>query len=175
MLDIAVAYNRYKFIGHEFLTWLWFSIENEERRLIEICPDLTAFEIGNRLVLENRINDGFETITIKGDDAGLEEGIMALAKGAMVTELNLIFLADNQKWRFSIKGENLSLSSIKVPETGPVENKEDMEGLVLEKAFLYEKVFATVDSLFNFFILLRLSNKWQDQVMSDVRSWIQSK
>ena len=30
MLDIAVAYNRYKFLGNEFLTWLWFMIETDE-------------------------------------------------------------------------------------------------------------------------------------------------
>ena len=31
MLDISIAYNRYKYLGHEFLTWLWFIMENEPR------------------------------------------------------------------------------------------------------------------------------------------------
>ena len=29
MLDLAVAYNRYRFLGDEFLTWLWYTIEND--------------------------------------------------------------------------------------------------------------------------------------------------
>ena len=33
MLDIATAYNRYKFIGHEFLTWLLYLIETDGHRL----------------------------------------------------------------------------------------------------------------------------------------------
>ena len=29
MLDVAVAYNRFKFLGEEFLTWLWFVIDQD--------------------------------------------------------------------------------------------------------------------------------------------------
>jgi hypothetical protein len=175
MLDVSVSYNRYKFIGHEFLTWLWFSIDNDHQSLIAILPDLTALELGNRIVLENRVNEGSETITIKGDDAGMEEGLMALGKGAMVTEINLLFTADNQHWRFSLKGESLSMTSLKVPDTGPLESKEDLEGLVLEKAFLYEKAFDAVDTLFSHFIRLRISNQWQSDIMGAMKKWIQSK
>ncbi len=81
MLDVAIAYNRYRFLGNEFLTWLWYTLENHSSQLVEIDADLSALEIGNRMVLENRRNEGLETITIKGDDAGLEEGLLALKKG----------------------------------------------------------------------------------------------
>lgn len=30
MLDVSVSYNRYKFLGYEFLTWLWFAIEKDQ-------------------------------------------------------------------------------------------------------------------------------------------------
>src|SRR4030043_36420 len=89
MLDVSVSYNRYKFIGHEFLTWLWFLIEKNPDILKQLNPDLVSLEIGNRVMLENTTRDSLETITIKGDDAGMEEGILALKKGAVVTELNL--------------------------------------------------------------------------------------
>jgi len=54
MLDVAVAYNRFKFLGDEFLTWLWFIIENDPKYLKKFSPDLLSLEIGNRIVLENR-------------------------------------------------------------------------------------------------------------------------
>lgn len=81
MLDVAVSYNRFKFLGHEFLTWLWYSIENEPDILKNSENESVSLEIGNRIVLENRIGDSMETITIKGDDAGLEEGMLSLEKG----------------------------------------------------------------------------------------------
>ena len=30
MLDIATAYNKYKFLGNDFLTWIWFLIETDQ-------------------------------------------------------------------------------------------------------------------------------------------------
>ena len=54
MLDIAVAYNRFKFLGDEFLTWLWFVIEQDPSVLRNADPDLKSFEIGNRIVLEKK-------------------------------------------------------------------------------------------------------------------------
>ena len=97
MLDIAVAYNRFKFLGDEFLTWLWFVIEQDPAILKNIDPDLTSFEIGNRIVLENRGKDSVERITIKGENAHFEEGMLALTKGALVAELNLVCRTTEQK------------------------------------------------------------------------------
>jgi hypothetical protein len=172
MIDVAVAYNRYKFLGYEFLTWLWFAIEKDQKQLRISDPDLKSLEIGNRVVLENRRNDALETITIKGDEAGLEEGILALRKGAVVTEINLAYKAGDQQWRFTIKGENLSIAGLKPPDTGAVEKKEDIEGVVLEKAYLYEKVFQFTDNLYQRFIRLRVSNDWNGEVVPRVKAWI---
>ena len=57
MLDIAVAYNRYKFLGNEFLTWLWFIIETDQNRLRQYDSDLVSLNIGSRMVLENTRNN----------------------------------------------------------------------------------------------------------------------
>ena len=51
MLDITFAYNRFKFLGDEFLTWLWYVIENDSGYLKNISPDLSSLETGNRIVL----------------------------------------------------------------------------------------------------------------------------
>ncbi|MBW2173517.1 MAG: hypothetical protein JRF64_02515, partial [Deltaproteobacteria bacterium] len=89
MLDVAISYNRYKFLGYEYLTWLWFVIEKDQDRIRGLGQEPADLEIGNRIVLENKKRDAVESITIKGDDAGLEEGVLALRKGGVVTELNL--------------------------------------------------------------------------------------
>ena len=91
MLDVSVAYNRYKFLGYEFLTWLWFTMETDREKLTKIDPELVSLDIGNKIVLENRINDAVESITIKGDDADLKEGFLALKKGTVVTEIHLSY------------------------------------------------------------------------------------
>ena len=174
MLDISFAYSRYKFLGNEFLTWLWFIVENDMERLKKIEKDLVNLNIGNRIVLENKINDAVETITILGDDAGLEEGIISLGKGAVVTEINLLYKSGDNEWRFTIKGESMNISNLKIPETAIVESSEEIEGMVLEKAYLYEKATELIDNLFNEFIKLRVSGKWSEGVVPEIRKWIYS-
>lgn len=173
MLDVSISYNRYKFLGHEFLTWLWYRIEKEPELICGPDKEVATLEIGNRIVIENRQGDEtVETVTIKGDHAGLEEGVLSLKKGAVVTELNLIYRFMENEWRFSVKGESLSLSSLKPPETAAAESDSDMEGVVLEKIYLYDKALAMLTFLFQQFIENRVSDDWFEQGVGPMRRWI---
>ncbi len=172
MLDISVAYNRYKFVGYEFLTWLWFVVEHDPSQLSHVIPETVKFTIGNRIMLENAVHDAVETITIKGDDAGLEEGVLALKKGALVTEIHLRATEEENEWQFTLKGESLNISNLKIPDTGQIETKDDIEGAVLEKFFLYEKIMNWLDGIFGYFIKIRLSPEWNDGVVPSIKKWI---
>lgn len=173
MLDIAVAYNRYKFLGHEFLTWLWYRIETGQDILKEVDPGMLSLSIGNRIVLENNRDNRDEVITIRGDGAGLEEGLIALKKGGKVTEIHLVYRKNELEWRFSLKGESLSVSSLKSPQTGKVEKKEDIEGAVLERVFLLEQVLELVKNLYGRFIRERLSLDWDKRSVHEINQWIE--
>jgi len=56
MLDIATAYNKYIFLGNEFLTWIWFLIETDQD-ISAMLPsrEPVSLEIGNSIVLENNL------------------------------------------------------------------------------------------------------------------------
>ena len=174
MMDVAVAYNRFKFVGEEFLTWLWFVIATDPKLPVKYDPDFVALEVGNRIVLENHRREATERITIKGDGASLEEGILALQKGAMVAELNLVYHAAENRWQFSIKGESLNISSFSIPPSAQPESDEDMEGIVLERVYMYERAVKLMESLFSHFIKLRISNSWPNSTVGSIRKWIQT-
>ncbi|HIE54813.1 MAG TPA: hypothetical protein EYP90_06490 [Chromatiaceae bacterium] len=179
MLDLALAYNRYRFLGYEFLTWLWYFVENKKYSSLYDSSqtqqiDSFSLQIGNRLVLENRQNEGLETITIKGDDAGLEEGILALRKGAVVSELNLKYNHASRQWCFTVKGESLNVSNLKFPDPQIVETKADLESAALDKIFMTEKLVDLIEDLFSRFVRQRLSLQWETQIMADIRKWIYS-
>ena len=172
MLDVAISYSRYKFIGYEFLTWLWFVMENQPQLLRQVDNELVSLDVGNRMVLENNQNEDVQSVTIKGDQAGLEEGLLALRKGAVVTELKLVYKAGNNEWRFGLKGESLNISSLNTPPVGTVERSEDVEGAVLEKVFLYEKIIRLVNNIYKAFIQLRVSDRWDTETVPSIRKWI---
>ena len=172
MLDIAVAYNRYRFIGYEFLTWLWFAIERNPALLQSPSGDSGSLNLGNRIVLENFTRDKTESITIKGDDPNFDAALLSLKNGALVTEINLVFKSNEQEWRFTLKGESFSITNLKTPQRGPVETLEDTEGAVLEQAFLLEQLLQYQDVLFNSFIHLRVSKAWEQTFIPELKTWV---
>lgn len=176
MLDIATAYNKYKFLGNDFLTWIWYLIETNQSisALIDAAEPITM-EIGNSLVLENKLGDkSKENIAIKGDQAGLEEGTTALRKGACVTQINLICKIGEDEFKFTIKGESFNITGLKPPKTDLSKNEEEIEGLVLEKAAFCFKICDIIDSLFLKYLKKRISDDWKSQELQQIRKWIES-
>ena len=176
MLDVAVAYNRYRFLGDEFLTWIWFQMETDDQQSLfrSADPDLVGLEIGNRMVLENRRNDVLEKITIKGEEANLAEGRLALQKGALVTEISLNFRSADYLWQFSLKGESLNFSNFKTPKIALPESPEDLEGFVLEKAYLLDKILQFIEKIYILFIKQRVSSRWQSAIVPEIITWMGS-
>ena len=55
-----------------------------------------------------------------------------------------------------------------------METPEDLEGAVIEKTYLIEKVVGLVNNLFSHFIKLRISNEWRNQTVFRIRNWAMS-
>ena len=176
MLDIATAYNKYKFLGNDFLTWIWFLIETDQdiTSLLD-SKDKVILEVGNSIVLENKLGDkSKEKISIKGDQAGLEEGTTALKKGAFVTQLNLLCKINDDEYKFTIKGESLNLTSLKTPKIDLSKEEDEIEGLVLEKSFFCFKIFEVIDTLFLKYIDKRTKDESNSKGLQDIKTWIGS-
>lgn len=179
MLDISTGYNKYKFIGNDFLTWIWYLAENDVNLLSVTGSDYKnlTLEIGNSLVLENdKKKDSREKITIKGDKAGLEEGLTALKKGAMVTEINLLLTLDEDEFAFTIKGESFNVTGLKTPSSKGSQDtgSDELEGSVIEKAFFCDRVFEFIDILFNTYMERRSSETFRSEDVKKIKSWIES-
>lgn len=178
MLEVSVAYNRYRFIGDEFLTWLWFVVATNsygplfKEEGTETPAGDIRLSLGDRIVLKNSHDLGEETITITGSGADWQEGAVALRKGARVTELGLIFQLEENTWRATLKGESLHISGLKTPQGGKVFASEETEAAVLEKIYLYEQIFVWIDRLFDAFIHRRVSGTWEKEQVGAVRKWI---
>jgi len=172
MIDLTVAYNRYRFLGDEFLTWLWHLIETDSKFFNTVDPDCSSLQIGNRMVLENRKGKSVEKITITGDDAGLEEGKLALQKGALVAELALIYSTGEHQWQFTIKGESLNVSGLKTPGPPLPQSHEEMEEFLLDKSQRIFSILNFIEIIFKSFIKARISNRWSSKTALSIKKWI---
>lgn len=172
MLDLSLAYHKYSFLGCDFLLWLWFC--TSESGSYNLFNNKSEFiEIGNKIVLERKKNNSFEKITIKGEEADLEEAMISLKKGAIVKELNLLYKKEDKEWSFTLTGESLNFSNLKIPDIGFIESKKDIEGFVIEKLYLYTSIYSLIDNLYKKYILLRISDDWK-KLSIDVKKWITS-
>jgi hypothetical protein len=175
MLDIATAYNKYGFLGNDFLTWLWFMIETGQDITQAInAKDPVSLDIGNSLVLENTLGDNArEKISIKGDQAGLEEGTTALKKGAKVTEMNLVCrLGPEEEYHFTIKGESFNLTGLKTPAGKGDGSDDEIEGRIVEKSLLISRVAQVMNTLFFTFLERRIDDDWKNKGFDAMRAWI---
>ncbi len=172
MLDVSVAYSRYKFLGKEFLTWLWFMMETDKSGLEFPEAEESELAVGDRIVLENMRGNRNETITIKGDRAGLEEGLVALKKGALVAEINLAVRSGEEEWRFSLKGESLNISSLKPPERKAGEAEPDTEQQVLGRIEHVERASDLVNCLYRQFVRQRVCEDWTKKTVPAISGWI---
>jgi hypothetical protein len=172
MLDISIAYNRYKYVGHEFLTWLWFVMENDPQSIKDENGRPVSLDMGGRIVLENSRQEAIETITIKGNESELEEGRLALRNGAVVTEMNLYCRIDGPLWTFTLKGESLDLSGLKIPENEKSEKADDLEGTILLRIASYETIISLIHHIFRKFLTLRISDQWDKKTAPNIRKWV---
>ncbi|MDY0131742.1 MAG: hypothetical protein RBR53_03645 [Desulforegulaceae bacterium] len=176
MLDISVAYNKYKFTGFEFLTWLWFIIENKPEIIDNISPEIKDFSINDKIVIENFKEESVEKITINGNTANLDEGVLAIKKGALVTELKISFkTGEDIDVKFLIKGESLDITGFNVLKYKFSTSPDEIEGSVIEKAYFLELLTDLVDKLFQKFILLRISEDWINKELSTISKWIENR
>jgi hypothetical protein len=174
MLDVAVAFSRYRFLGPEFLTWLWYAIDTDRGAIKAAAMGGGVLTVGARIVLESSADQPVERVTITGENADLGEGMLALKKGALVAELHLHYTAGDQEWRFSLKGDTLALMGLKTPRSAPVQFPDEVEGAVVEKVALCDEVVRLLDSLFLRFIKLRVSERWQEEAVPGMKAWIKA-
>jgi hypothetical protein len=174
MIDIATAYNKYKFLGYEFLTWLWFVIEKKPEKIAVPGQMIRSAQMGNRIILENPQLDRTDRITAKGDSTNFDTGMLSLRQGALVTEMSLLLKGDAHEWQLVIKGEDLSLANLKTPSTAPMESADDIEAAVLEKAFLLEQALMWIDQQFRTFVKDRIALSWEPRTIPEIRTWIET-
>jgi hypothetical protein len=174
MLDLSVAYSRYRFLGDEFLTWIWYLVETKQETFRSADPDCSTLEIGNRIVLENRRSKSVERISILGDEAGMEEGKLALQKGALVAELSLVFKTGEHQWSLILKGESLNISSLKTPGPSMPPSPEEMELFLIDRAGQLNKILVFVQNIYKIFIQARVANTWASKTVPSISKWIRS-
>ncbi|PIE65099.1 MAG: hypothetical protein CSA24_02885 [Deltaproteobacteria bacterium] len=166
-MDVINRINHTRFLGREFLTWIWYRSDIGEGRF-DVADGPIELWFDAKLTLEAQ-GDVKEQNVVKADNpTETDEARAALASGKLVSEARLRVVKGQKQWSFSVKGDSLGLSGVKIPAL----LSRDDDDQLYERFYLLEELEEDFNALFKEFIDLRLDDEgWSDEV-NQIRRWV---
>lgn len=181
-----------RFVGREFLLWLWFESEIFEATLSTKVHGSFGLWLEGRLVL----SEGKESTTIKGTSPGHHrEAKEALLRGKLPERAGLHLSWGDNESTLTLKGEAMALSGLVLPTKldkaeaaapallapppPPRKKKradarqagdEEVEAFY-ERMHLTRDVEDILEALYADFLALRLSGAWDAHVVPALEAW----
>ena len=77
------------------------------------------------------------------------------------------------EYSFTLDSRWMNYRSLKTPKVMQ-DAKDDTEGLFYEKAGLIERAVSMIDTIFMYFIRLRLSSQWDNKELPALIKWVKN-
>ncbi|MGV8074778.1 MAG: recombination-associated protein RdgC [Syntrophobacteraceae bacterium] len=160
-----------RFLGFEFLTWLWFFSEQFNGE-IQVAQDKSAeVYLGERLVL-TLPGEGKERVICTTQANSLDEARTALIQGKRVQEIQLFIKAGDNEYFLTLDSALWAVKGLKTPKQLPEYDEEDPDGRFLEKMYFIEEASSVLQALYSRFLSERLSPGWESDSLPLLNRWI---
>ncbi|MBL0210015.1 MAG: hypothetical protein IPQ13_03735 [Holophagaceae bacterium] len=156
-----------RFLGEEFLLWLWM------RGLTEGGAsgqegDLSSCFVDDAVTLQSEQGEVKEISLRKGNPAESREAFEAISRGMRPVRAKLRILAGDMEWIFTLQAAGLDLSGLKLPPTA----SKDPVGRITDRLFLLEEGAGHLERRFKRFLPQRTGNPAAMQEL--LKSWVRS-
>lgn len=154
-----------RFLGEEFLLWLW------QRGLAEggssgLDGDLSACFLDDAVVLVNEQGDVKELSLRKGNPTESREAFEALSRGMRPSKSKVRMLSGDMEWTFVLNAPSLDTTAMKLP---PSQAKSPGDRIA-DRLFLLEEGVGHLERRFLRFMELRTQDP---EAMEDsLKAWI---
>ncbi|MCP3888594.1 MAG: hypothetical protein GY702_06930 [Desulfobulbaceae bacterium] len=176
-MDLVDLIVEKRFLGQEFLTWLWWKSEERGGSIaLENKGDITVvFE--KHMVLESGEGESSEKIVCTGLQAELQEARTGLQMGKKLEQARILIGHNNYEYSLTLVGSLMEFKNVRLPKTETTEsdkgdNPEEIEGMILERIYLIEELIKLVNELFHLFLVVRVADTWRDELQR-VRDWVE--
>jgi len=172
-MDLVDLITEKRFLGQEFLTWLWFKSEERGGAIALPHGDIqVVFE--QHMLLEYGEGDAHQQVICQGQQSELKEARTGLTTGKKLEQARIRLARDEHEWRLSLTGGLMEYRNVRPPKTmaaGEDSDEAAREGRILDRIGLLEIMVRTGDELFRLFLNIRLSTAW-DAEKDRIRGWI---
>jgi hypothetical protein len=177
-MDLVDIIAEKKFLGQEFLTWLWW--KSEERGGSVLLPGKGDISIvfEKHMLLEYGEGEASEKLICRGLQTELKEARTGMFMGKKLEQARIRLEQDQHEWSFTLAAGLMEFRNVRLPKTAASEGdaankKEEMEGMILERLYLFEELIRIVNDLFRIFLQVRIASNWKDEVVK-MRQWVNS-
>ena len=169
-MDLVDRIETTRFLGGEFLLWLWFSRDVTGGEIYIKGRGAVIVSLETQIALADPLAER-EKVSIRGFDpfGGAEAG-EALSTGKLPRKVGLRVVFEQNEWVMTIDSNTLALSGVKLP----AQVSQGSEELFYERMRLLEQVHELVEALYAHFLGVRLSPAWATDVAPALRAWVQS-
>ena len=156
-----------RFLGAEFLTWLWFKLDLFEGHFELAEGGPCEVWIESNLVLTDP-DRPHERVTLHGKQPSQSaEAASALRDGKLPVKAGLRLTQGTQEYLFTFDARSFAMSSVKLPAVLTQEADEP----VYERLRLLQELDRALSQLFGEFLTLRLASVWDQQLTAALAAW----
>jgi len=167
-MDLVDRIETTRFLGGEFLLWLWFSRDVTGGEIHIPGRGTLAVSLETQLALADPIADR-ERVAIRGvDPFGSAEGGEALAAGKLPRKVGLRIVFEQNEWVATLDSNTLALAGVKLPAS----SSQAEEQLFYERVQRLEEIHELVHALYAQFLSVRLSPAWESELAPALRRWV---
>ena len=170
-MDLVDRIETTRFLGNEFLLWLWFSgdVTGGKHELADGSEVEVSLE--SQLKLTDPLSSR-ESISMRGENPfGSAEADQALKQGKLPAKVLVRLKQGETEWIASLNGPAFSLSGIKLPAL----LNEAADEPLFERLRLLEQLDDLLHELYRQFLTVRLSPSWSSDLLPALRNWVAGK
>ncbi len=175
-MDLVDLITEKRFLGQEFLTWLWWKSEERGGSIkLEGQGDISVvFE--KHMLLEYGEADFNERLVCSGLQTELKEARTGLRTGKKLEQARLQIIKDEREYNLTLGATFFEFRNVRLPKTEGADASADnsdaeVEGAILERIFLFEELVRIVNDLLRMYVEVRTSVDWSEEV-ARVRTWV---
>ena len=174
-MDLVDLIQEKRFMGQEFLAWLWY--KSEERGGSVDIPGtgdvLVVFE--KHMLLEFGEGEANETVICRGLQTELKEARTSLMMGKKPEQARIRLARGDYEFSVTMTAATMEFRNVRLPKTvdegDERDDAESLEGRILERISLLEELNSLINDLFRMFIKVRASDQWANELQK-IRQWV---
>ena len=169
-MDLVDIITEKRFLGQEFLTWLWFKSE-ETGGVVSMDDSEAIVSFEKLMLLEAGEGETHEQVTCRGVRAELNEARTGLRMGKKLEQANIHLVVGDHEYRMTIKASRMEFRGVKFPKIIGNNDLDEVEGRLLDVFGMLHTAYSTVDSLFRHFVRIRVGDLWPIE-LSKMNAWV---